>query len=67
MKRFTFAVCVSCGTQSPPIILDEDQPIEISIPLAAMGWRFDRLRFNAQATCPQCLAFRKDDAKERVV
>ena len=65
-RRFTFAVCTSCGVQSPPIMLDEDQPIEISLPLAHMGWRYDKMRFNVLATCPQCLSFKKDDQKEAV-
>ncbi len=58
--RYTFAVCLSCGVQSPPIILNDDAPVELSILLAAMGWRFDKLRFNASATCPQCLAFKNE-------
>lgn len=65
-KRFTFAVCLSCGVQSPPIILEQDQPTELSIPLAAMGWKFDKLRFNVVATCPECLKFKKVNEKETV-
>jgi len=62
--RFTFAVCVSCGTQSPPILLNDDGPIELSIPLAAMGWRFDKLRFNVCAHCPNCLNVKKTAVAE---
>ena len=58
--RYTFAVCISCGVQSPPIILEDDGPKELSIPLSAMGWRFDKLRFNVLATCPRCLATKKE-------
>ncbi len=64
--RFTFAVCISCGVQSQPIILNDDAPVEISIPLAAMGWRFDKLRFNVCATCPECLKFKKVNEKAAV-
>ncbi len=62
MHKFTFVVCQSCGCQSPPILLEDK--LQVAIPLAAMGWRFDKFRFNAVATCPQCLSFKKDGKAE---
>ena len=59
MPRYTFLVCVSCGVQSPPVVLEDDSPRELSIPLNAMGWRLDRMRFTALATCPECLRVKK--------
>lgn len=59
--RYTFVVCVSCGTQSPPLLIDDDQPLSLKVPLAAMGWKFDRLRFTALATCPHCADARSND------
>jgi len=53
--KYTFAVCISCGVQSQPIILLDGQPLEIDVALRSMGWRFDKLRFNIAATCPKCL------------
>lgn len=54
--RYTFAVCVSCGCQSPPVVLNPGEPTEIGERLKDMGWKFDRLRFNVLAECPGCLA-----------
>jgi hypothetical protein len=52
-SRFTFAVCVSCGAQSPPILLlGEERDIDKA--LTDMGWKYDRLRFNVLARCPKC-------------
>lgn len=55
-SSYTFAVCVACGVQSPPIVLRDGEPKDIARPLSDMGWRFERLRFNVLATCPKCQA-----------
>ena len=60
-SRYTFAVCVACGVQSPPVMLAEGEPVELQRALSAMGWKYDRLRFNVLALCPKCL----NDAEKR--
>jgi hypothetical protein len=53
--RFSFAVCVRCGVLSPVSLRAENLD-----DLIAVGWRFDRRRFNVLATCPVCA-----DAEEK--
>ena len=50
--RYTFAVCVKCGVQSPPII----NPMGMEKQLQEMGWHLDTLKFTVLATCPKCHA-----------
>jgi len=55
--RYTFAVCVKCSVQSPPIIIAEnghDSSEDLPLALSKMGWKFDARRFSVMATCPQC-------------
>lgn len=54
ITQYTFAVCVGCGVQSPPIMLKNGEPKALNDGLADMGWKFDRLRFNVLAKCPRC-------------
>lgn len=63
--RFTFGVCIRCGVQSQPIVLLDGEPLEVDIALRRMGWKFDRLRFNIAATCPECL--KRLDAEIKIV
>jgi hypothetical protein len=64
-QHFTFAVCIACGVQSPPVILPPAGPKDIAEPLKGMGWQFERLRFNVLATCPACQKA-KDEAVENL-
>ena len=66
MTRFTFAVCISCGVQSPPIVLAPGEPTELNRRLEKMGWKFDRLRFNVLAQCPKCKVRNAEAAQEAV-
>lgn len=51
MARYTFAVCIRCGVQSPPVILETETVTE---KLKQMGWRVDEGRFVVRAICPSC-------------
>lgn len=50
MASYTFAVCVKCGVQSPPIL----EPRTMDKQLEKMGWKLDRMQFSVLATCPKC-------------
>jgi hypothetical protein len=56
ITQYTFAVCVKCGVQSPPVMLKRGEPRVLNDALQDMGWKFDRLRFNVLAKCPGCLS-----------
>lgn len=49
-SRFTFAVCMKCGVQSPPITNMRNVDAE----LKGMGWHLNHRRFTVLATCPGC-------------
>lgn len=51
MARYTFAVCIRCGVQSPPIIGQN-----VSRLLKDMGWVVDEGKFIVRAVCPECHA-----------
>lgn len=53
---FTFAVCMDCGIQSPPVLVKDNEQSELAAALKAQGWSFDALRFNVLACCPKCRA-----------
>ena len=53
MARFTFAVCIRCGVQSPPILLVDKNIVQ---ELKAMGWVLDEGKFVVRAICPECHA-----------
>ncbi len=48
--RYTFAVCIKCGVQSPPIIDIGNMEKQ----LKDMGWKTETLRFTHRAICPKC-------------
>jgi len=50
LSEYTFAVCIRCGVQSPPII----NPRHMEQQLRDMGWKLDTLKFTILATCPMC-------------
>jgi len=53
--RYTFAVCMKCGVQSPPVILSNRSALRIATEgLQKQGWVYKGLQFNIQAICPKC-------------
>ena len=57
--RYSFAVCVRCGVQSPPMITRDDNEQQV-----LTGWRIENYRFKIMATCPACLDAEKNSKAE---
>ena len=57
MTRYTFAVCSTCGVQSPMILLAGDATdtnILSKTYTELEGWKFHDMKFSICATCPKC-------------
>jgi hypothetical protein len=63
MMRYTFAICVACGVQSPPVIIDKTGVRVAMSSLKEQGWRIRDFQYHISAVCPFCLQRAKDEAK----
>jgi hypothetical protein len=63
--RYSFAVCIKCGVQSPPIILTGKTGMAAGAMavLRHQGWQYQKFDFNILAVCPACLDGEKDQGE----